>query len=279
MTTRIGLFDSGVGGLGVWRAINAAIPEATTIYVADQVHFPYGACKNTQVQSYASAISRFLLAKGAEIIVVACNSASTAALQYLRDNFKNVPFVGMEPAVKPAIEQTRSKAVAVLATELTAQGEALAKLCQRFEHSARIIAQPCPGLAEIVEAGAVDIASTDGHLRELLKPLIAAKVDQLVLGCTHYSFLRTAIAKIVGDKVNIIDPAEAVARQVQRVLLSLNTINDKLGISVQHEFYTTAVPEKFSSLVDSLLPSLPHETSSIKGLIWRDESLSLVESL
>jgi len=178
MIAPIGLFDSGVGGLGVWQAIVAAMPTARTVYVADQAHLPYGMRPVAQVQGFAEAITRFLLAQGVEVVVVACNTASTAALQHLREVFPQVPFVGMEPAVKPASERTRTGVIGVMATPLTAEGEALARLCERFSGEARIITQPCPGLVEAVEAGALDTPETEARLRELLAPLLAAHVDQ-----------------------------------------------------------------------------------------------------
>jgi glutamate racemase len=212
----IGLFDSGVGGLSVWREVADALPDQALIYFADQAYCPYGSRSLTEIRDRAERVARFLLQQGADLLVVACNTASAAALGHLREIFP-VPIVGMEPALKPAVEQTHSGRVAVMATPATFQGESFARLMARFAHGVDVILQPCPGLVEQVEQGDLYGRRTLDLLQHYLADLADRGVDELVLGCTHYPFLRPAIEHIVGPTIQVIDPAPAVARQVQRV--------------------------------------------------------------
>jgi glutamate racemase len=213
----VGLFDSGVGGLSVWREVIRQLPYADLIYVADQAHCPYGARSLREIRALARGITAFHVEQGADAVVLACNTASAAALRDLRARFA-LPIVGMEPAVKPAVAQTKTGHVGVIATEVTFQGTLFASLLERFAQDVTVHTQACPGLVECVEAGALDDRGTVDLLGRLLRPLLDADVDTLVLGCTHYPFLRRAIARVVGPSVTIIDPAPAVARQTARVL-------------------------------------------------------------
>jgi glutamate racemase len=212
------MFDSGVGGLSVLRAVRAQLPHADVIYFGDNGHIPYGPRPLAEVRQFSEAITRFLLARGAQVIVVACNTASAAALKVLREQFPAVPFVGMEPAVKPAAEQSQSKVVAVLATPATFQGELFASVVERFAKDVRVIQQVCPGLVQQIEAGRLDTPDTEAMLRGWVEPLLAEGIDALVLGCTHYPFVIPLLEKIAGPRVRVIDPAPAVARQTGRVL-------------------------------------------------------------
>lgn len=217
----IGLFDSGVGGLSVWREVAGLLPDSGLIYVADQAYCPYGSRSLAEIRDRAERVARFLLQEGADLLVVACNTASAAALGYLRETF-TVPIVGMEPALKPAVEQTHSGRVAVMATPATFQGEPFARLMARFAHGVEVVLQPCPGLVEQVEQGDLHGLLTHQLLQGYLADLPARGVDELVLGCTHYPFLRPSIEHIVGPAITVIDPAPAVARQVQRVWQQLS---------------------------------------------------------
>ena len=214
----IGVFDSGVGGLSVWREIVAQLPDESTLYFADQGHIPYGPRPMLEIRAFSEAITRFLLEQGCRIIVVACNAASAAALAYLRATFPAVPFVGMEPAVKPAVQTTHAGRVGVMATPATFQGELFASVVERFARSVQLVRQVCPGLVEQVEAGRLDTPDTEALLRKYLEPMMTAGVDTIVLGCTHYPFLAPVIQRIVGPGVSVIDPSPAVARQVRRVM-------------------------------------------------------------
>ena len=197
----IGVFDSGVGGLSVVREIMALLPAQPIIYLADQAHAPYGQRPLTEIRALSEGIARFLLAEGAGVIVIACNTASAAALHGLREQFPTVPFVGMEPAVKPAVEHTRSGHVGVIATAATFQGELFASLLDRYAGRVAIHTQICPELVPLVEAGELDSPRARGAVTQYLAPLLAAGIDQLVLGCTHYPFLRPLIEEIAGAGV------------------------------------------------------------------------------
>ena len=216
--TTIGVFDSGVGGLSVLRELRAQLPDASVVYFADSAHVPYGPRTLEEVRGFAEGITRFLLDQGAQVIVVACNTASAAALKHLRTTFPSVPFVGMEPAVKPAAERTQTGVVGVLATPATFQGELFASVVERFAQGVRVITQVCPGLVQQIEAGELDTPKTEALLRGWAEPMLAQNIDALVLGCTHYPFIAPALAKICGEGVRIINPAPAVARQTVRVL-------------------------------------------------------------
>ena len=213
----IGIFDSGIGGLSVWREIARQLPHENTLYFADQIHIPYGPRSLDQIRAFSEAITRYLIGHDAKLIVVACNTASAAALKYLRAAFPDIPFVGMEPAVKPAAEQTRTGVVGVLATPATFQGELFASVVERFANGVKLINQICPGLVEQVEAGKLNTSDTVAMLDRFLAPIRAGGADTIVLACTHYPFVIDAIRSL-SPNVNVIDPAPAIARQVNRVL-------------------------------------------------------------
>ena len=247
----IGVFDSGVGGLSVLREIWAQLPSEDTVYFADAAHCPYGARSADEIRELSVNIADFLIQRGAEVIVVACNTASAAALRHLRERF-SVPIVGMEPAVKPAAERTHTGKVGVIATQVTFQGELFARLVERFATGVDVLTQACPGLVEQVETGRLDDPETDHLLRLYLQPMVEAGIDSLALGCTHYPFLREAIRHIVGTEVEIIDPAPAVARQTARVMAR----NGLLRIShkpARHLFFTSGDPAAFAAAAGRLL--------------------------
>ena len=221
----IGLLDSGVGGLSVLRHVQAQLPHEALVYVADQAHVPYGTRSAAEVQQFSEGISRLLLELGVKIIVVACNTASAAALTYLRETFPDVPFVGMEPAVKPAAEHTRTGKVGVMATAGTFGSERYADLMQRFARDVVVFEDPCLGPVDLIDAGNTTGAETEQLLTRVLHPMLAQGVDSLVLGCTHYPFVRPLIEQVIAaapvkpaTAVTIIDPAPAVARQTRRVM-------------------------------------------------------------
>ena len=214
----VGVFDSGVGGLSVLRAIRRELPGVLSLYVADHAHVPYGPRPLADVRAFSEEIARYLLARGARLIVVACNAASAAALHHLRETFPEVPFVGMEPAVKPAAETTRTGKVGVLATPATFQGALFASVVERFANGVELLTHTCPGLVAEIEAGNLQGPETRAILEGALQPMVAKGIDTVVLGCTHYPFVIPLIQQIVGPDVRVIDPAPAVARQVGRVL-------------------------------------------------------------
>lgn len=216
----IGIFDSGVGGLSVVREIHKLLPGEKLIYFADSARAPWGVRPPEQICSFSHAISRFLLSLRVKLVVVACNTASVHALHALRQSFPEVPFVGLVPAVKPATEITRHKHIGVLATRATAKGQALTDLIAHFalpEHVEVDVVAP-PGLVEAVERGELQSPQTLELLRHTLEPLMLRNVDTLVLGCSHYPFLREAIEQVTAGQMQLVDAGTAVARQCCRVL-------------------------------------------------------------
>ncbi len=213
----IGVFDSGIGGLSVLRAIRTLIPAQDVLYFGDQGHVPYGPRPMSEVRRFSFAISQFLIEQGAQLIVVACNTASAAALIDLRLAFADMPFVGMEPAVKPAAEQTQTAKVGVLATPATFQGALYASVVERFAQGVEIYQDTCTGLVQEIEAGRLDGPETRQILNQALQPMLQAGIDTVVLGCTHYPLVIPQIQSICGPQVRVIDPAPAVARQTERL--------------------------------------------------------------
>ena len=214
----IGIFDSGSGGLSVYRELVKLLPKERYIYFSDNAHCPYGEKTAEYIQERAHIITDFLLEKGADIIVVACNTATAAAIACLREDYPDVPFIGMEPAVKPAALGTRSGVIGVLATAGTLKGSKYLKTKGRFEDDVRIVEHVGEGFVELVENGILDGPEAYETVRKSLQPLLDAGADRIVLGCTHYPFLKPVIESIAGPGVQVIDPAPAVARQTVRIL-------------------------------------------------------------
>ncbi len=269
----IGVFDSGVGGLSVLRAIRRELPEEHILYVADQAHVPYGPRPLDEVRRFAEGITRFLLERGAKLIVVACNTASAAALHALRQLFPQVPFVGMEPAVKPAAEQTQSGVVGVLATPATFQGALYASVVERFAEGVKLLPHTCPGLVAQIEAGNLEGAETRAILEMALRPMIQEGADTIVLGCTHYPFVMPLIQEIAGESVRVIDPSPAVARQVRRLLEARGARRTATG-PARMRFFTSGAPEPFALL----LPRLLGETGSVQPVQWVNDNLSELQA-
>src|SRR5262245_39392689 len=215
-TPTIALFDSGLGGLSILREVRQRLPRHDLVYLADSAYCPYGPRPADEVRARALAIGRWLVEQGAELLVVACNTASSAALELLRAELP-IAVVGMEPGLKPAAAATRSGRVGVLATSGTLEGPSFAALVERYAEGVEVITQPCPGLVELVEAGELDGPLVRALLERYIAPLQDRGVDTLVLGCTHYPFLRSTIAAVAGPDVTIVDTGPAVAGQVARV--------------------------------------------------------------
>jgi glutamate racemase len=263
----IGIFDSGVGGLSVLRAIRAQMPEESVIYFGDQGHIPYGPRPMEQIRDFSEAISNFLLQHHAKLIVVACNTASAAALKYLREKFPDVQFVGMEPAVKPAAEQTSTGKVGVLATPATFQGALYASVVERFANGVELFQNTCNGLVQEIEHGNLEGDETRRILEDALLPMLEKNIDTVVLGCTHYPFVIPLIQEIVGEKVRVIDPAPAVAKQVKR-LLEAGGMKTQSSVRGEVKLYTSG---DVTSL-KSLLPLLLGENGLIERVEWVDDS-------
>lgn len=218
-TGAIGVFDSGVGGLSVLHHIRQTLPNERLIYVADSAHVPYGDKSAHYIEQRAITLTRFLIEQGAAAIVIACNTATAAAAATLRSQF-NLPIVGMEPAVKPAVAATKSGVVGVLATIGTLESARFAALLERYAGEVKIVTQGCPGLVEQVESGDLHGIRTRELVTRYTAPLLERGADTLILGCTHYPFLSHLIREVVGEQVTLIDTGEAVARHLQHRLLS-----------------------------------------------------------
>ncbi len=256
------------------RAIRQQMPCQPILYLADQAHVPYGAHSGEEVRAYSEEITRFFLSQGAGLVVVACNSASAAALHYLRSTFPAVPFVGMEPAVKPAAATTHSGVVGVLATPVTFQGALYASVVERFAKGVRVLEDDCPGLVCEIEAGRLHSETTRAILERALQPMLAQGVDTIVMGCTHYPFVIPLIQEIVGPEVQVIDPAPAIARQAERLLqargwsANLNS-SPAPAPKAAMRFYTTG---DLSAFVGNL-PIFIGEYYPIQFIGWQDRKL------
>ncbi|RME85620.1 MAG: glutamate racemase [Caldilineae bacterium] len=248
----IGVFDSGLGGLSIWRALRARLPHEHLLYLADQAHVPYGSRPPAQVERLSRAAAGWLIGQGCKLVVVACNTATAVALDSLRAGFPHIPFVGLEPAIKPAGERTRTGRVGVMATPGTLAAARFDRLLERFAEDVTVYTRVCPGLVEAVEAGCLDGPEISARLRAYLNPLVEAGIDHLVLGCTHYPFLAPVIQEVVGPRVTLIDPAPAVARQVDRVLASRRMHRLDAG-PADDRFATTGVASSFALRLTQLL--------------------------
>lgn len=240
----IGILDSGVGGLSVAREIRRLLPREDLIYFADQANCPYGPKSIEEIQALALAAARQLDQHAVKLIVVACNTASTAALGTLRETYPQ-PFVGIVPAIKPASQTTRTGKVGVLATRATLGAAAFERLIAQFGSGVVVLRQACPEFVEAVERGDLDSPATEALVRQKVEPLAQAGIDRLVLGCTHFAFLRPAIARVAGPAIQIIDAAGAVAQQTARVLaqrdlLSPNPLPGRLTLRTSGDAATFA---------------------------------------
>lgn len=248
----IGVFDSGVGGLSVLKHVRQQLPAAAWLYFADSLHAPYGAQTPTYIIERSRSMTRFLLAQGAQAIVVACNTATAAAIKMLRQEF-SVPIVGMEPAVKPAAAATRSGVVGVLATTGTLKSAQFAALLEHYGKNIQVVTQGCVGLVECIERGELDSAATRRLVRQYVVPLLEADADTIVLGCTHYPFVKTLIAEVAGPEVVLIDTGAAVARQLQRRLLELSVPGRAGSIPVVSRCWSNSPAANATDLIRQLM--------------------------
>jgi glutamate racemase len=260
----VGIFDSGVGGLTVLDVIRQQLPAEDLVFIADQAHVPYGPRPISQVRDFAVKITRFLLSRGVKLVVVACNTASAAALYHLREIFPNIPFVGMEPAIKPAAECTRTGVVGVLATPATFQGELYASVVSRFANGISILQNTCPGLVTQIENGELDSPETRTILENALQPMLAQRIDHVVMGCTHYPFVIPLIREIVGPQVKVIDPAPAVASQTRRLLKEFGLLKPGVEPGVV-DYLTTGDPGQ----LEALLLKIYGVVGRVRGLSWK----------
>lgn len=266
----IGAFDSGVGGLSVLRALQAQLPGEDILYFADQAHVPYGPRGLAEVRRLSEGIVRYLMAQGVKLIVIPCNTASAAALHALREQYPRFPFVGMEPAIKPAAEHTASGVVGVLATPTTFEGELYASVVERFGGGVTILQDTCAGLVAEIEAGRANGSKARQILESALQPMMAQGVDTLVLGCTHYPFAFDTIRAIVGDTVRLIDPAPAVARRVAS-LLDAGGLRQSRSSGGRTRYFTSGDAEAMQARLQELLDV----KASVERAVWEGGELAL----
>ncbi|MGA0160886.1 glutamate racemase [Vulcanococcus sp.] len=261
----IGLFDSGVGGLSIWRQVVHALPSESLLYVADQANVPYGHRSADEIQANSLGIADYLVAQGCKAIVVACNTASAVALEPLRQRFPQLPILGLEPAVKPAVQLTRSGVVGVMATPATFQGQLYRATVGRYATAVQVVEQVCVGLAELVEQGDLEGPDCDARLMGYLQPMLDAGADTIVLGCTHYPFVIESIRRLVGPAMAVLDPAPAVARHLADVLRQAELLAmDSAGV-LAPRFATTADPLAFNRALSRLVGV----SSSSQALTWQ----------
>lgn len=233
----IGIFDSGIGGTSIWKEIHQLLPNEDTIYLSDSINAPYGQKTKQEILNLSIKNVEYLINRNCKLIVVACNTATTNAIKYLRSHY-NIPFIGIEPAIKPAALHTTSKKVGILATKGTLNSELFEKTSSSINQDIHIIEQIGEGLVELIENDEIHSQEMHKLLSKYLTPMIKENIDCLVLGCTHYPYLIPVIKKILGNSVRIIDSGEAVARQTKKILIQQNMLNDQDNQESQHLFYT-----------------------------------------
>lgn len=246
-TQPIGIFDSGVGGTSIWKEIHAMLPNESTIYLADSRYAPYGNKTKQEIIDLSIKNTKLLLNKGAKLIVVACNTATTNAIKVLRSTF-DVPFIGIEPAIKPAALNTKTKTVGILATKGTLASELFNQTTDLFARGIKVLEQDGDGIVPLIEHGKLDSKEMHQLLNTYLKPMIEADIDYLVLGCTHYPYLIPQLLEILPKHVKIIDSGEAVAKQTKAILVKNNLLNS-LPTNPKLEFYSNSNPEVMNQLI------------------------------
>ncbi|HEX4986329.1 MAG TPA: glutamate racemase [Burkholderiales bacterium] len=251
----IGMFDSGVGGLTILRAVREALPGERLVYVADAAWVPYGEKSQQALRDRCLALCGFLVERGAKAVVVACNTATACAIDALRARW-SIPFIGVEPAVKPALAATKSGVVGVLATPATLASARYRGLIERFAGNARVVAQPCAGLAEHIERGSLDDARTEALLRGFVEPLLGAGADVIVLGCTHYPLVAHVVRRIAGPGVAVVENGMAVAQQLARQLAARGLV--RTGGAGDEEFWSSGPPARLDALLATLWDAQAH---------------------
>lgn len=236
----IAVFDSGVGGVSVLAEIQHLLPNESLLYLGDCGHIPYGEKTPEFIRQRCSVMAGFFREQGAKALVIACNTATVAGVADLRRDFPEWPIVGMEPAVKPAAAATRSGVVGVLATTGTLQSAKFAALLDRFATDVRVITQPCPGLVELIESGDLHSPQLRALLKHYVDPLLANGCDTIILGCTHYPFLKPMLKSMIPESISLIDTGAAVARQLQRLLAERDLLAE--GPNRPVRFWTSADP-------------------------------------
>ncbi|WP_370227052.1 glutamate racemase [Mesoflavibacter sp.] len=245
----IGIFDSGVGGTSIWKEIHALLPYENTIYLADSANAPYGPKGKDAIIALSEKNTEYLLNQKSKIIVVACNTATTNAIKHLRKKY-DVPFIGIEPAIKPAALQTQTKAIGILATKGTLSSELFFNTSQLYSNGIEVIEQEGEGIVQLIESGNINSEEMKALLEIYLKPMLNANIDYLVLGCTHYPYLIPQLLKMLPKHIKIIDSGEAVARQTKAILKQLNLLNIA-DVKPDLKFYINSNPKVMSQLLNN----------------------------
>jgi len=245
----IGFFDSGIGGTSIWKEVTQLMPYESSIYLSDSKNAPYGEKSKDEIIGFSIKNTEFLLEHNAKIIVVACNTATTNAIDLLRERY-DVPFIGIEPAIKPAGLVTQTKRVGILATKGTLNSELFETTSGKLDPEIEIIEQIGAGLVELIEAGRIMSNEMNELLESYLRPMLIQNIDALVLGCTHYPYLLPQIKKIIGDQIKIIDSGEAVARQTKNVLSRLERLQTKPVKNIHH-FYINQDPTVLINILNN----------------------------
>lgn len=248
MSTRpIGIFDSGIGGTSIFTEIKSLLPHEHTIYLADNLNAPYGTKTPQEIINLSIKNTEVLIQKNCKLIVVACNTATTNAIATLRDSY-DIPFIGIEPAIKPAALSTQTKAIGILATKGTLSSELFHKTTDLYSNGIKVIEQIGEGIVTLIEAGEINSQEMKALLKTYLKPMIEADIDYLVLGCTHYPYLIPLLVDLLPNNVKIIDSGQAVARQTKTVLEERHLLNET-STSGYHEFYTNGTIEVLDDIL------------------------------
>jgi len=250
----IAVFDSGVGGISVLKHIHALLPFEQLLYVADSKYAPYGNKTPAEIQARCFEIADFLIAKDAKVIVVACNTATAAAIDAMRAKYtlpNHIPIIGMEPAVKPAAEASKNGIIGVLATTGTLKSAQFAGLLESYGRNVKVVTQACVGLVECIERGEIAAENTLRLVEQYCRPLLDAGADTIVLGCTHYPFARALIEQVVGSDVTLIDTGAAVAKHLQQRLLALDLLSDNNQLT-QVQFWTNSEANDAKQVISQL---------------------------
>ena len=251
----IGVYDSGFGGLSVWRELRRMLPEESLIYLGDGKNCPYGGRSREEITAFAAAAVERLVAEGAKMVVVGCNTATTAAVEYLRSRWSEMPIVGLEPAVKPACLTSRTRRIAVLATEHSLRSDMFLSTAARYASDVEVCKVVGEGFVELVEQGLEHSAEAEIAVRKVVEPLLVEDIDKIVLGCTHYPFLRPLIEGVIGDRdIEVIDSGEAVARRVKWLLERYDIAAD--GVSVPEFKFLSFADDEYRQRLEERALSL-----------------------
>jgi glutamate racemase len=259
----VGVFDSGVGGLTILRDLLRELPAERYVYFGDTGNCPYGVRTEPEIQALAISAMRLLLDRGAKIVVVACNTASVSALAALRATYPDTPFVGVVPAVKPAAARTRTGRVGIAATEASARGDYLKRLVAEHANGVEVLAVGCPRLVTLAEAGVLEGPEAEAAVRDYIAPMLAAGIDELVLGCTHFPAMRAVFERVAGPGVEVIDSGEAIARRARFILAERGRLADPAGgpadqpraPDARDEFWCSGDVAQFARVATAILAS------------------------